>query len=103
MPGSKRNWTGSTPSSMATGASSGVLHLEKVLVKEQQRVLRGQLLGTLGESCATWPHVHFFLRSTGIEVAGQWEGIDPYRDTADPASFSYWTKDNDPQCPTFVK
>ncbi|MCJ7661007.1 MAG: M23 family metallopeptidase [Anaerolineales bacterium] len=86
-----------------TGTSSGVLHLEKVLVKEQQRVLRGQLLGTLGESCATWPHVHFFLRSSGIEVAGQWEGIDPYRDTANPDSFSYWTKDNDPQCPTFVK
>jgi len=86
-----------------TGASSGVLHLEKVLVKEQQKVLRGQLLGTLGQSCATWPHVHFFLRSTGIQVNGQWEGIDPYRDTANPDSTSYWTKDNDPQCPTFVK
>ena len=86
-----------------TGASSGVLHLEKVLVKEQQKVLRGQLLGTLGESCATWPHVHFFLRTAGIEINGQWEGIDPYRDTANPDSFSYWTKDNDPQCPTFVK
>jgi murein DD-endopeptidase MepM/ murein hydrolase activator NlpD len=86
-----------------TGSSSGVLHLDKVLVREQQKVLRGQLIGTLGQSCATWPHAHFFLRSAGIEVNGQWEGIDPYRDTANTDSFSYWTKDNDPQCLTDVK
>ena len=86
-----------------SGTSSGVLHLDKVLVKDQQKVLRGQLLGTLGQSCATWPHVHFFLRTSSVPVVGQWEGIDPYRDTADPDSFSYWTKDNNPQCPTFIE
>ena len=86
-----------------SGTSSGVLHLEKVLVKDQQKVLRGQLLGTLGQSCATWPHVHFFLRSSSVPVVGQWEGIDPYRDTAAPDSVSYWTKDNAPQCPTFIQ
>lgn len=88
-----------------TGASSGYVHLESVLVKDRQEVLRGQLLGTLGMSCTTWPHVHFFFRPgrSTSQSSGEWDGSDPYRDTTDPESFTYWTLDNEPQCPTFVK
>lgn len=86
-----------------TGASSGLVHLDTVLVKDGWEVLRGQLLGTLGQSCTTWPHVHFFFRPGASFRNGQWEGSDPYRDTAEPGSFTHWTVDNEPQCPGFIE
>ena len=85
-----------------TGDSSGVVHLDTVLVKERQEVLRGQLLGTLGMDCTTWPHVHFYFKLGYDRETGTWDGRDPYRDTANPKSVSYWTMDNEPQCPAFL-
>ncbi|MBN1148876.1 MAG: M23 family metallopeptidase [Anaerolineales bacterium] len=81
-----------------TGASSGLVHLDSVLVKDGWQVLRGQQLGTLGQSCTSWPHVHFFFRPSRNLQSGEWGGSDPYRDMANPESFSYWTVDNQPQC-----
>jgi hypothetical protein len=80
------------------GASTGLVHLDTVLVKDGWQVLRGQLLGTLGQNCTTWPHVHFFFRPSRSTQGGSWEGSDPYRDIANSDSFSYWTVDNQPQC-----
>jgi hypothetical protein len=85
-----------------TGDSSGVVHLDTVLVKERQEVLRGQLLGTLGMDCTTWPHVHFYFKLGYDRETGAWDGRDPYRDTNDPESVSYWTVDNEPHCPAFL-
>ena len=80
------------------GASTGLVHLDTVLVKDGWQVSRGQLLGTLGDNCTSWPHVHFFFRPIRNSQNGAWEGSDPYRDVADSQSFSYWTVDNQPQC-----
>jgi hypothetical protein len=80
------------------GASTGLVHLDSVLVKDGWQVTRGQLLGTLGDNCTSWPHVHFFFRPARNSQDGAWEGSDPYRDVADSQSFSYWTVDNQPQC-----
>jgi len=85
-----------------TGDSSGVVHLDTVLIQERQEVLRGQLLGTLGTDCTTWPHVHFYFKLGYDRETGAWDGRDPYRDTADLESVSYWTADNEPQCPAFL-
>jgi hypothetical protein len=85
-----------------TGDSSGVVHLDTVLVQERQEVLRGQLLGTLGMSCTTWPHVHLYFKPGWDRTTNAWDGHDPYRDSADPASQTYWTTDNQPHCPAFL-
>jgi murein DD-endopeptidase MepM/ murein hydrolase activator NlpD len=85
-----------------TGDSSGIVHLDTVLVHERQEVMRGQLLGTLGMSCTTWPHVHFYFKPGYDRETGEWEGRDPYRDTANPESLTYWTVDNQPVCATFI-
>jgi len=47
-------------------------HLDKILVKQPQRVEQGQLIGLLGQSGnATGPHVHY-------EILLKGEQIDPY-------------------------
>lgn len=81
-----------------TGASSGIVHLETVLVDDRWDVRRGQILGTLGKSCTTWPHVHFYFKPGWDPASSAWEGSDPYRDSADPDSTTNWTVDNEPVC-----
>jgi len=86
-----------------TGDSSGYVHLDTVLVKDRQQVQRGQVLGTMGMSCTTWPHVHFYFVPSWSPERTQYEGVDMFRDSADPESYTYWTVDNAPQCPTFAE
>jgi murein DD-endopeptidase MepM/ murein hydrolase activator NlpD len=80
------------------GNITGYVHLDKILVRDRQTVLRGQIIGTLGSSCTTWPHVHFFLRNSDNQQVDRWEGVDPFRDTQDPTSLGWWTVDNHPVC-----
>ena len=81
-----------------TGTISGYVHLDKILVRDRQQVERGQLIGTLGMSCTTWPHVHFYLRVSEDQQVGKWEGTDPFRDTQNDGSLNWWTVDNQPVC-----
>jgi murein DD-endopeptidase MepM/ murein hydrolase activator NlpD len=51
------------------GLSSLYAHLESAVVKEEQKVERGQLVGTVGDSGnATGPHLHLEVRKDGIEI-----------------------------------
>lgn len=78
-----------------TGHRTGYVHLDKILVNDRQEVQRGQILGTLGDSCTDWPHLHFTF-SPGWEA--DFLNMSPYRDTMDPESFTWWTVDNEPVC-----
>ena len=84
------------------GHRTGYVHLDKILVTEGQTVQRGQILGTLGMTCTTWPHVHFYLQTDWDIENNSWEQVDPFRYVADPQAVSWWTKDNDPQCPPYA-
>jgi len=70
-------------------------HLLEILVKEGDVVRRGQVIALSGntgtESGA--PHLHFQLNYRSRKP------IDPYRDSQNPDSLCYWTKDNDAQYP----
>lgn len=51
------------------GVSTIYGHLDSALVKKDQKLTRGEAIGTVGESGnATGPHLHFELRKDGIEV-----------------------------------
>ncbi|MEX0974610.1 MAG: M23 family metallopeptidase [Bacillota bacterium] len=53
----------------AGGLSSVYGHLDSSAVSEDQKVQRGDALGTVGDSGnATGPHLHFELRKDGLEV-----------------------------------
>lgn len=102
--GKAQTWNGAcnlvTIAHPEVNAVSGYVHLDQIFVKDLQEVHRGQLIGTLGMSCTTWPHVHFYFRPIDFTNLNQWAGIDPFRDLFNPASRSYWTVDNSPQCPS---
>jgi len=80
------------------GLITGYVHLDTILVRDRQPVARGQVIGTLGISCTTWPHVHFYLRVPETQTVNTWRGIDPFRDTLDAESISWWSVDNQPVC-----
>jgi len=80
------------------GAMTSYVHLDTLLVDTNQPVYRGQIIGTLGQSCTSWPHLHFFLQSGWDYQTNQFLEHDPYRDTLDPLSYTWWTKDNQPIC-----
>jgi len=84
-----------------TGQKTGYVHLDRLLVKDGQHVRRGQILGTLGQSCTDWPHVHFFFNPGWDPKNPDWSNKDPFRDTQDPDSLTWWTKDNEPVCREF--
>lgn len=51
------------------GISTVYGHLDAALVKKDQKVSKGDAIGTVGDSGnATGPHLHFELRKDGIEV-----------------------------------
>ncbi len=53
----------------AAGLSSVYGHLDSSAVKPDQKVKKGDALGTIGDSGnATAPHLHFELRKDGLEV-----------------------------------
>jgi murein DD-endopeptidase MepM/ murein hydrolase activator NlpD len=81
-----------------TGHKTGYVHLEKILVNDNQEVQRGQILGTLGDSCTEWPHLHFTFNPGWDPDSDDWSNKNPYRDTQDPQSFTWWTVDNTPVC-----
>lgn len=81
-----------------TGHKTGYVHLEKILVNDKQEVQRGQILGTLGDSCTEWPHLHFTFNPGWDSGSDDWSNKNPYRDTQDPESFTWWTVDNQPVC-----
>jgi len=84
------------------GHRTGYVHLDKILVSDDQTVYRGQILGTLGMTCTTWAHVHFHIQTDWDMDTNKWIPTDPFRDTFDPNAVSYWTKDNAPQCPPYA-
>ena len=81
-----------------TGHKTGYLHLEKILVNDRQKVQRGQVLGTLGDSCTEWPHLHFTFNTGWEPGSADLSNVNPYRDMQDPLSHTWWTVDNDPVC-----
>lgn len=71
-------------------------HLSKVSCNVGQAVRRGEKIaesGHTGNLCGPNPHLHFQCGGFGFRR------VDPYRDTRDPKSVCYWTKDNVPQFP----
>jgi hypothetical protein len=84
-----------------TGQKTGYVHLDEILVKDGQHVQRGQILGTLGQSCTDWPHVHFFFNPGWDPKNPDWSNKDPFRDIQDPDSLTWWTRDNEPVCGEF--
>ncbi len=51
------------------GLSTVYAHLDSASVKENQKVKKGNTLGTVGEGGnATGPHLHFELRKDGLEI-----------------------------------
>ena len=80
------------------GAMTSYVHLDTLLVKSNESVYRGQIIGTLGQTCTTWPHLHFFLQSGWDYQTNQFLEHDPFRDTLDPLSMTWWTKDNESVC-----
>jgi murein DD-endopeptidase MepM/ murein hydrolase activator NlpD len=81
-----------------TGHKTGYVHLDKILVQDGQVLKRGQILGTLGESCTDWPHLHFTFNPGWNPGDLNWSNKNPYRDTQDPDSYTWWTVDNQPVC-----
>ncbi|MFC2055806.1 peptidoglycan DD-metalloendopeptidase family protein [Chloroflexota bacterium] len=81
-----------------TGQKTGYVHLDRILVKDGQYVQRGQILGSLGQSCTDWPHVHFFFNPGWDPKNPDWSNKDPFRDIRDPDSLTWWTRDNEPVC-----
>jgi murein DD-endopeptidase MepM/ murein hydrolase activator NlpD len=84
-----------------TGQKTGYVHLDRLLVKDGQYVQRGQILGTLGQSCTDGPHVHFIFNPGWDPKNPDWSNKDPFRDTQDPDSLTWWTRDNEPVCMEF--
>jgi murein DD-endopeptidase MepM/ murein hydrolase activator NlpD len=80
------------------GRMTDYAHLEKIFVEINQSVQRGELLGT---TYCSWnePHLHFELMGMLGEGKLQWGfwRLPIYRDPLNSNSFSYWTKDNNPQ------
>jgi murein DD-endopeptidase MepM/ murein hydrolase activator NlpD len=71
-------------------------HLNKISYHVGQAVRRGEKIaesGHTGNLSGPNPHLHFQCGGFGARR------VDPYRDTRDPESVCYWTKDNDPQFP----
>lgn len=51
------------------GIYSLYLHLDKILAREGQRLFKGDILGTVGQSgYATSPHLHFSIKIRGVSV-----------------------------------
>jgi len=104
--GKAQTWNGAcnlvTIAHPEVNAISGYVHLDQIFVTDLQEVHRGQWIGTLGMSCTTWPHVHFYFRPISFTSLEQWAGVDMFRDLFDPNSRTFWTMDNQPQCPSFV-
>ncbi|MFN2160182.1 MAG: M23 family metallopeptidase [Anaerolineales bacterium] len=84
-----------------TGHRTGYVHLDTILVVDGQELKRGQIIGTLGDSCTEWPHLHFTFNPGWDPENQNWSNKDPFRDTQDPASFTWWTVDNQPVCIDF--
>jgi len=71
-------------------------HLSQVMVKLEQTVRRGQVIGKSGNTgFSTEPHLHLRYATWDIVPVP----IDPFRNLHDPASVSHWTVDNAPQYP----
>ncbi len=86
-----------------SGHKTGYVHLEEILVEDGQELKRGQILGTLGDSCTDWPHLHFTFNPGWDPQEQNWSNKDPFRDTQDPGSYTWWTADNQPVCLDFNK
>jgi len=86
-----------------SGHKTGYVHLEEILVEDGQELKRGQILGTLGDSCTDWPHLHFTFNPGWDSQEQDWSNKDPFRDTQDPGSYTWWTADNQPVCLDFNK
>ena len=55
------------------GVISGYLHLKEILVKQEDQVKKGQLIGKIGSTgIATGPHLHFGLYVLGKPVEPKW-------------------------------
>jgi len=99
-------------------------HCSKLLVSRGDHVARGQTIGLMGKATSGVIHVHFELwdlpamAENSNAAVIQWifdpdkhihvtypnggvvpAALDPYRDVTNPESLSYWTRDNEPQCP----
>lgn len=71
-------------------------HNSRILVQKGETVARGQVVALSGSTGLSGePHLHFSLSTCTTPP----QFLDQYRDTTDPASARYWTKDNDPQYP----
>lgn len=85
----------------ADGRMTDYAHLGEIFIEIGQAIPRGALLGT---TYCGWnePHLHFELMGKEGEGRLQWgfSRLPIYRDPLNPSSFSYWTKDNDPQYST---
>lgn len=67
-------------------------HVEpNILVKDGEKVLRGQPIGAVGNTGTSSYHIHY-----GVNHGETW--FDLYRDPTNPSSLGYWTVDNSPQC-----
>jgi hypothetical protein len=73
------------------GCRAAYCHIKEPLVKEGQKVRRGDVVALSGKTGTIEPHLHFQLMIIG---GGPWGyAIDPFGDV------SAWTKDNDPTYP----
>ncbi len=77
-------------------------HLKEVVVKKEQIVKRGELIGYSGISTAQkiFPHLHFeMMKPLDLSKISSAYRVDPYRSLVPPlgSQLSSWTKDNDPQ------
>mgnify|MGYP001094046659 CR=1 FL=1 len=92
--------------SMGGVVSTLYAHLSSSTVKEGQTIPRGTLIGYSGEDVTKpGPHLHFELDFRAFHGApgrssGRYTPVDVFKAVWDPDSFSYWTKDNNPQYST---
>jgi len=83
----------------STNQKTGYGHLDNCLVRPVQNIFRGQIVGTLGMSGTTWPHIHYNFHPSWNKQTAEVADGDPFRDLNDPSSISWWTVDNIPQFP----
>ena len=72
-------------------------HIDEILVRDDEIVLRGELIGYGGTSGTSWVHLHYGVYDVSDKVINP-PPIDPFRNIYDNASVTYWTVDNTPQC-----